>query len=56
MWISKKEYITQQRVNTIMKLVFPINSLIEYDAKKLLYSNYPLENIVKILKSKYNYV
>ena len=50
----KRKFKHQEKLITILFLVNPQNLFIYNSAERLLKQNYPIKNIIKILKEKYN--
>lgn len=50
----KQKYEEQERIKKILFLIYPKLWFIYNDIEKLLKQNYPLKNIVILMKDKYN--
>lgn len=50
----KQKYEEQERIKKILFLIYPKLKFIYSDIERLLKQNYPLKNIVILIKDKYN--
>lgn len=50
----KQKYEQQERIKKILFLIYPKLQFIYDDIERLLKQNYPLKNIVILMKDKYN--
>lgn len=50
----KQKYEEQERIKKLLFLIYPKLQFMYNDVEKLLKQNYPLKNIVILMKDKYN--